>query len=141
MEVAVYRNLNKGMTFEKLLREDIPWWVETDFQMDYDAVHMSDGQTVFDSVRGLPTLVHFTVIHADIDDHLDLIQRLKNANGHGVAYTGFDSEDTSCDIEEDGFMIRFTACDIEVVAMSLDEDNGEATFYCSARVVADEADW
>jgi hypothetical protein len=133
MNLATLRDMHRDMTFAKVM-ETVPVWIETEI-VGYD--DLNEPEYGFLDVRGLPELVYFTVIYADLDDHLELVQKLKTSNGHGIAYDGFDSEDLEAEFEEDGFLIRFTAYDVEVLSVDIDEDLRECTFYCSATLGAE----
>ena len=133
MNLAVLRDMHKEMTFAKVM-ETVPVWIETEI-VGYD--DLNEPEYGFLDVRGLPELVYFAVIYADLDDHLELVQKLKTSNGHGIAYDGFFPEDLEAEFEEEGFLIRFTAYDVEVLSVDIDEDLRECTFYCSAGLGAD----
>lgn len=133
MNLAVLRDMHKEMTFAKVM-ETVPVWIETEI-VGYD--DLNEPEYGFLDVRGLPELVYFAVIYADLDDHLELVQKLKTSNGHGIAYDGFFSEDLEAEFEEEGFLIRFTAYDVEVLSVDIDEDLRECTFYCSATLGAE----
>jgi hypothetical protein len=133
MDIAMLRDMHKEMTFAKVM-ETVPVWIETEI-VGYD--DLNEPEYGFLDVRGLPELVYFAVIYADLDDHLELVQKLKASNGHGIAYDGFDSEDLEAEFEEEGFLIRFTAYDVEVLSVDIDEDLRECTFYCSATLGAE----
>lgn len=133
MNLATLRDMHRDMTFAKVM-ETVPVWIETEI-VGYD--DLNEPEYGFLDVRGLPELVYFTVIYADLDDHLELVQKLKTSNGHGIAYDGFDSEDLEAEFEEEGFLIRFTAYDVEVLSVDIDEDLRECTFYCSATLGAE----
>jgi len=133
MDIATLRDMHKEMTFEKVM-ETVPVYIETEF-VGRDL--FGEPRYEFLDVAGMPKLVYFTVIHADLDDHLELVEKLKTSGGHGIAYDGFMPEDLEAEFEEEGFLIRFTAYDVEVLSVDIDEDLRECTFYCSATLGAE----
>lgn len=152
MDIATLRDMHREMTFEKVM-ETVPVYIETEFVgRDF----FGEPRYEFLDVVGMPKLVYFTVIHADLDDHLELVEKLKTSGEHGIAYPvktkfnahGFFPEDLEAEFEEEGFLLRFTAyvpglpkdqprVGVEVLSVDIDEDLRECTFYCSAELGVD----